>query len=57
MPGNADTRMWPGRALAAGDETPAKPSGNRMTLSTNADRLESATGSTTGTTTATTPST
>ncbi len=52
--GKVATRMWPGSALAAGEATPARPSGNRTTLSTNADGLCSATGSTTGTTSAST---
>ncbi len=42
--------MWPGSALAAGEATPARPSGNRITLSTKADGLWRATGTTTGTT-------
>ncbi len=41
--------MCPGSALAAGDDTPARPSGKRTTLSTNAEGLERATGRTTGT--------
>ncbi len=46
--------MCPGSALAAGDATPASPSGNRTTLSMKADGLWSATGTTTGTTRAST---
>ena len=57
MEGQIDTRMCPGSALAAGDDTPANPSGKRMTLSTKADGLLAAKGVMTGTMTAATPST
>jgi len=50
IPGNADTSRCPGRALAAGDATPASPRGNLITLSMKADGLSTATGKTTGTT-------
>jgi len=50
------TKMWPGMALAAGDDTPARPSGKRITLSVKAETFRRATGRTTGTVTAATPS-